>query len=138
MSERPVRAARCGTCAFWDRLSDRAGYCRRNAPAALDARDLAAHWPSTGQHERCGEGIEAGAGVERMVRCGDCVFWQCNPGGGLDPQNRRDERIGWWRKAGYCFRHAPNPTADPGNRGFWFATHEDDRCGMGEAADHGN
>jgi hypothetical protein len=80
---------------------------------------------------RCGEGILR----ERrpaLISCGECRFWHTSPSGGIDPQTRRDARRDWWKNAGHCVRHAPQPSSYPGNRGFWRATGSEDTCAEGE------
>jgi hypothetical protein len=67
-----------------------------------------------------------------LVLCGDCRFWNTNPNGGIEPQDRRDARREWWQSAGHCVRHAPEPSSDPGCRGFWRATGRGDSCAEGE------
>ncbi len=126
------RASSCATCRFWDEAAH--GLCRRRAPVTADQPDRVAHWPSTEAGQRCGDGVERAAEAKERVSCGRCVFWHPNPAGGLDPQDRRDERADWWREAGHCLRHAPLPGSDPGCRGFWRATHVTDGCGEGETA----
>ena len=85
----------------------------------------------TDAQERCGEGIMRDQ-APALVSCGECRFWHTNPGGGIDPQNRRDARRDWWKTAGHCVRHAPQPSSDPGCRGFWRATSFEDSCAEGE------
>jgi hypothetical protein len=124
---------RCERCAFWRQLGDDFGLCQCHAPRPRERAEPIAHWPVTDPRQGCGDGVPAEEQPDARIRCGDCVFWRTNPAGGLTPQNRGDERVGWWREAGRCLRHAPRPSPDPGNRGFWCATHKDDGCGEGVA-----
>ena len=123
----------CSDCAFWQRVGPQTGNCRRRAPNPSDSVDQIAHWPMTSAHERCGDGVLRGEAAPALVTCGACVFWQSNPTGGLDPQNRRDARVEWWREAGHCVRHSPSPSSEAGARGFWRASHERDCCAEGQA-----
>ena len=100
-------APSCETCAFWNQDGPQDGTCRRSAPRPTEAADQIAHWPMTDGQERCGEGIMRDQ-APALVSCGECRFWRTNPGGGLDPQNRRDARRDWWKTAGHCVRHAPH------------------------------
>ena len=67
-----------------------------------------------------------------MTSCGQCGHWQTNPDGGLNPTDRNDKRMAWWRQAGLCVRRSPGPSSTPGNRAFWRATHTTDFCAEGE------
>jgi hypothetical protein len=124
-------APSCETCAFWHQYGPHDGTCRRSAPRPTEAADEIAHWPMTDAQERCGEGIMRDQ-APALVSCGECRFWHTNPGGGIDPQNRRDARRDWWKTAGHCVRHAPQPSSDPGCRGFWRATSFEASCAEGE------
>jgi hypothetical protein len=124
-------ATSCETCAFWHQHGPHDGTCRRNAPLPTEAADEIAHWPMTDAQERCGEGIMRDQ-APVLVSCGECRFWRTNPGGGIDPLNRRDARRDWWKTAGHCVRHSPQPSSDPGCRGFWRATSFEDSCAEGE------
>ena len=67
-----------------------------------------------------------------LPACRDCLYWrEATVGQGLNPVDRLDQVQDWWRQAGYCMRHAPSPTGEPGCRGFWRATHATDRCAEG-------
>lgn len=129
-----TRAANCGGCVFWKREGTHDGSCRRRAPSPAYNADEISHWPTTTERQRCGDGVAIGAQALVLVPCGTCQFWQTNPGGGLDPQDRKDEFREWWDAAGHCIRHAPDPSAAPGSRGFWRATNIADSCGEGETA----
>lgn len=122
----------CGECTFWAPDGESDGLCRRGAPPPTNRVDQIAHWPLTHKHDRCGDGAQRGPQTARLVSCGECRFWRTNPGGGLDPLDRLDARRDWWDVAGYCVRHAPGPSSNAGNRGFWRATHHTDACGEGE------
>jgi hypothetical protein len=98
----------------------------------MDRADVIAHWAMTKSREGCGEGVRLSAATSGLVSCGQCRFWRANPDGGLDPQNRGDARRAWWREAGHCVRCAPDPSSEPGYRGFWRATHISDTCGEGQ------
>jgi hypothetical protein len=128
----PYSVVRCDRCAFWRQLGDGFGLCHCHAPKPRDRAEPVAHWPVTDPAQGCGDGIATEEQANARTRCGDCVFWTTNPGGGLTPQNRGDERWSWWSEAGRCLRHAPRPSSFPGNRGFWAATHKDDGCSEGE------
>ena len=129
-----IRTANCGECAFWQRDAGRNGSCRRNAPSPGAKPDEVSHWPATSERQWCGDGIARTGQPPALVSCGACRFWQTNPGGGLDPQDRKDEFREWWNAAGHCVRHAPQPSFEAGCRGFWRATHVKDSCGEGETA----
>lgn len=121
----------CGQCAFWERNGGSNGTCRRSAPRPTERADDVAHWPSTAAREGCGDGVVRRDEAVAVILCPQCRYWHTNPGGGLTPQNRRDERQDWWASAGHCARHAPGPSSDPGCRGFWRATHASDGCAEG-------
>jgi hypothetical protein len=121
----------CGNCAFWKRHGEHDGTCRHNAPRPTDAPDEITHWPMTAERDRCADGVPLGSESLVLVTCGECQYWHTHPTGGLDPQNRRDARRDWWDTAGHCLRHAPEPSSDPGCRGFWRATNFNDSCGQG-------
>jgi hypothetical protein len=123
-------ASSCETCVVWYQHGPHDGTCRRNAPRPTEAADEIAHWPMTDARERCGESIMRDQ-APALVSCGECRFWHTNPGGGIDPQNRRDARRDWWKTAGHCV-HAPQPSSDPGCRGFWGATRFEDSYAEGE------
>lgn len=123
----------CAACAFWDQSAAQRGLCRHGAPSTGERPDTIARWPATGPQERCGDAVPAGDAA--IVRCGGCRYWWPNPNGGLNPLDRGDERLAWWREAGHCLRHAPRPGADPGHRGFWPATHHSDGCAEGLPAE---
>jgi hypothetical protein len=127
-------APSCGECAFWHQRGPHDGTCRRSAPKPAEAADEIAHWPLTPSRERCGEGVLRNGQTLALVSCGECRFWHTNPGGGIDPQDRRGARRDWWEAAGHCVRHAPRPSSDPGCRGFWRATGLEDSCAEGEVA----
>jgi hypothetical protein len=124
-------ATSCGSCKFWHQHGPDGGTCRRSAPLPTEAADEIAHWPMTDTRDRCGEGIMRDQGPA-LVSCGECRFWRTNPGGGIYPLNRRDARRDWWKTAGHCVRHAPQPSSDPGTRGFWRATSFEDSCAEGK------
>jgi len=124
----------CDRCVFWHQLGDRFGLCRRVAPVPRERAETIAHWPMTGPHEGCGDGVTLEAPSAGRVRCGDCAFWRTTRAGGMTPRNRGDEHAAWWNAAGLCTRHAPHPSPDAGNRGFWCATNRNDGCGEGQAA----
>lgn len=119
---------RCSDCRFWERASGRSGLCRRHAPSPHQRKDEVVHWSETGGEDGCGEGMR---GSGPLVRCVDCLYWS-QPGGGLNPQRRRDEPADWWQQAGHCFRYAPHPSPEPGARGFWRVTSGKDGCGDGK------
>jgi hypothetical protein len=119
----------CGDCIFWDHADNEEGLCRRHAPSVGQRVDDVAHWPETRAENGCGEG--ARDADRRPVTCSACVYWS-RPGGGLDPQRRRDEPADWWRQAGHCLRYSPQPSPEPGARGFWRVTAERDSCGDGK------
>lgn len=120
---------KCGDCIFWDRCGDNDGLCRRHAPCASQRADDVAHWPETHADDGCGEGAR---GSGRPVSCAACGYWS-QPSGGLSPQRRRDQPADWWRHAGHCRRYAPQPTPEPGARGFWQVTSGRDGCGDAKA-----
>jgi len=130
MSERPERPANCGACAFWRKLRETDGLCCRHAPDASHESDQVAHFPQTRITQWCGEGVAA-APKSIGSRCSDCVFW-CRPRLGLQPLDRGDMPVSWWDRAGLCARNAPRPIHEPGLRGFWRATLDQDFCGEGE------
>ena len=68
------------------------GTCRRRAPRPADRADQITHWPTTLSRERCGDGVLREVQMPALVSCGQCRFWRTNPGGGLNPLDRRDER----------------------------------------------
>jgi hypothetical protein len=126
---------RCDGCAFWRHMNGPAGTCRRMAPWAGHGAAEAARWPETDAAEGCGDGRPAAAQSPPLPRCRDCLYWrEAVAGAGLNPLDRRDHVKGWWRDAGYCVRHAPAPTTEPGFRGFWRVTHATDGCGEGQTA----
>lgn len=125
-------APSCGKCAFWYQNGPLDGTCRRRAPSSAITTNEIAHWPMTLSQERCGDGVLRNDQVPPLVSCHECRFWQTNITGGIDPMNRRDAPREWWQSAGHCLRHAPEPSSDPGCRGFWHATSRTDRCGEGE------
>jgi hypothetical protein len=120
----------CGDCIFWDHAQDGEGLCRRHAPTPSQKVDEVAHWPETRAENGCGEG--APVAERRPVKCADCIYWN-QPSGGLNPQRRRDETADWWRHGGHCLRLSPQPSPEPGARGFWRATSGNDSCGDGKA-----
>jgi hypothetical protein len=120
----------CAGCAHWAPLTTRDGACRRYAPRPRDAANEAAHWPRTHAMDVCGEWRDA-ARERTRIQCGYCAFWK-HPAEGLHPENFADQAEDFWRQAGYCLRHAPKPSAAPGQRAFWRATHRFDGCAEGE------
>jgi hypothetical protein len=123
---------RCGDCAFWTPDGAHDGFCRHRAPCPTEVASQIANWPRTNERERCGDGALRDPETPAMVSCGRCRFWQPNAGGGLDPVNKHDKRRAWWETAGYCVRHAPAPSSDPGCRGFWQVTGINDACAEGQ------
>lgn len=119
----------CAGCAFWRKLRENEGMCRRLAPEPSHRPEEAAHFPQTHSREWCGEGVAA-ASLSIGSPCADCVFWR-HPDGGLNPVNRGDMPMSWWAHAGICARHAPRPTSEPGPRAFWRATQDTDFCAEG-------
>ena len=133
MTDQPLRPANCGSCAFWRKLRESEGMCCRHAPAAAHLPERVAHWPQTHSHQWCGEGIAA-APLSIGSRCADCIFWR-RPELGLNPVNRGEMQMAWWKRAGLCTRNAPHPVSEPGPRAFWRATLDTDFCGEGVARD---
>ncbi len=122
----------CGACAFWKETSRQDGTCLHNAPRPTERVDQIAHWPVTGRQDWCGEAAPHAADGPRVVGCRECRYWmQHGDAAGLDPQDRLDRRMDWWRDAGHCVRHAPGSASSPGLRGFWRATHGLDGCAEG-------
>ncbi|RBP04159.1 hypothetical protein DFR50_14032 [Roseiarcus fermentans] len=129
MSDATERPGNCGACAFWRKLRESDGLCRRWAPQATSHPEAVAHWPLTHRGDGCGDGIAA-AEFSLVVDCATCVSWR-RPSLGLHPVNRGDMPMTWWAHAGTCTRHAPHPVREPGPRGFWPATLDVDGCGEG-------
>lgn len=129
MTDEPVRPPNCGACAFWGKLRDNEGVCRRRAPEATKRPEAAAHWPLTRRIDGCGDGV-AGAPLSLGADCANCLHWR-RPEQGLRPVNRGDMPMSWWIRAGHCTRHAPRPDSEPGPRGFWPATLNSDFCAEG-------
>jgi hypothetical protein len=122
----------CGGCAFWRHMSGVGGTCHRNAPAPGHGSSEVAHWPGTDATDSCGDGAAAATSTVHVTLCRDCRYWHDPTAGrGLSPVDRRDQTKGWWMQAGYCVRHAPGPSREPGYRGFWRATHATDGCAEG-------
>lgn len=121
-------ARNCGECAFWARLYEQVGVCRRHAPVSTWRSDEVAHWPETRESQVCGEGLVAAK--QPGAKCANCIYWRRMPTG-MNPVDRGDMPKAWWARAGVCIRAAPRPSAEPGPRAFWQATGEDDGCGDG-------
>jgi hypothetical protein len=121
----------CSTCAYWQSIRDDDGLCRRRAPAAASRAEEVAHWPQTHGYQGCGEGKPASS--EKLATCGSCAFWR-RYNGGMHPMNRADMPNSWWGRAGLCVKRAPEPSTEPGPRGFWRATANADSCGEGVPA----
>ncbi len=123
----------CSGCAFWEHAGVDQGMCRCHAPRPGTEVDEVAHWPETLAEDGCGAGIHHEPENARVIRCADCAYWhQPHRGKGLFPMNRKDEVTSWWAQAGHCRRHAPCPSSQPGQRGYWRATHESDGCAEGK------
>jgi hypothetical protein len=122
----------CHVCAFWEHSENDDGRCRRHPPPAAGEVDEVAHWPLTHSRDSCGEGIPAAPGKIRYVRCASCDYWHSSPGG-IEPMQRRDQPMTWWRQAGRCVRLAPLPSPEPGPRAHWSVTHVTDGCAEGKA-----
>ena len=107
----------CAGCAFWRKLRENEGMCRRLAPEPSHRPEEAAHFPQTHSREWCGEGVAA-ASLSIGSRCADCVFWR-HPDGGLNPVNRGDMPMSWWAHAGIApaTRRAPPPNRGPAPSG---------------------
>jgi hypothetical protein len=129
MDDALIRPRNCGECAYWEKLREHEGLCRRHAPRAASQAEAIAHWPQTQPQQWCGEGIVAAA--RPGSTCAACLYWRHSEGG-LDPTNRGDMLKAWWARAGICLRYAPRPVSEPGPRAFWKATGEGDGCGEGE------
>lgn len=123
-----VPARNCGECAFWNRLHDVVGICRRHAPEATFRSDEVAHWPETREGQFCGEGRVSDKGL--VATCASCLYWR-RKSTGLNPVDRGDMPKAWWSRAGICVRGGPRPSAEPGPRAFWQATGGEDGCGDG-------
>jgi hypothetical protein len=132
VTETPMQ--RCDDCTLWDHKSGRTGICRAHAPVPGGQPDEIVHWPETYLEDGCGDGVTGSRDSPGFIRCSDCAYWhQPNRGEGLAPMDRQDEGRDWWANAGHCRRHAPNPSATPGPRGFWRATHGDSGCAEGKS-----
>jgi ribosomal protein L37E len=129
LNDAPEIPADCAHCAFWRRMREYEGSCRRRAPEADQRAEQVAHWPQTHSRQWCGEGALAVSPAPAST-CADCRYWR-HPEGGLNPVDRGDMPMAWWALAGYCARHAPKPVPEPGARAFWRATHSADSCGEG-------
>ena len=129
MTEASDLPADCARCAFWRRMREYEGACRRRAPDASVRAEEIAHWPQTHSRQGCGEGASARSPAPGAT-CGECVYWR-HPDGGLNPVDRGDMPMAWWVQAGHCARRAPRPVAEAGARAFWRATHSSDSCGEG-------
>ncbi|MGD0185299.1 MAG: hypothetical protein ABSC25_08610 [Roseiarcus sp.] len=121
--------ADCAHCAFWFRMREHEGICRRHAPESGMRSEEVAHWPLTHAHQWCAEGALAASPAPGST-CADCSYWR-RPEGGLNPVDRGDMTMAWWTRAGNCAHHAPRPVSEPGARAFWRATHSADSCGEG-------
>ena len=125
-----AKARNCGECAYWRRLHEQVGVCRRHAPHPSWRSDEVAHWPETRETQVCGESLVA---TERAgAQCVSCLYWR-RSGTGMNPVDLGDMPKAWWSRAGLCVRSAPRPSAEPGPRAFWQATGDDDGCGDGVA-----
>jgi hypothetical protein len=129
MSDAPGPAVQCAGCAFWRHGRESEGVCRRRAPDTGARGEEVAHWPQTRAQQGCGDGVAAPT-PSAAVTCGECVFWR-RPAHGFSPVDRGDMPMSWWAHAGYCARHAPKPSSEPGARAFWRATSSADGCGEG-------
>lgn len=119
----------CAECVYWRQGRDNDGTCRRRAPDASARGEDVAHWPQTRGSQGCGDGA-AKTSDSVVATCGDCLFWR-RPARGFSPFDRGDMPMSWWAHAGFCGRHAPKPTSEPGLRAFWRATSSADGCGEG-------
>jgi len=128
MTEPPSLPASCAGCAYWQQLREREGLCRRFAPRTSRHSDAVAHWPQTHSRQVCGDGVAVNA--PHGASCAACQYWRSSATG-LNPVDRGDMLKSWWARAGHCVRHAPQPTSEPGPRGFWSVTADVDRCGEG-------
>jgi len=120
---------RCTACRFWQR-GQFEGLCRLHAPGAAAHPYDVARWPETRALEGCGEGEPSPPepGSEKADQtCRACVFWE-RPGVGIDPTQRGDHHLAWWRDAGFCRRRSPRPGVDIGRHAYWYATHSTDHC----------
>lgn len=120
----------CQNCTFWASGAGKAGHCKRNAPRPTEAVDQIAYWPETFAADWCGE-AQARTELPSTIRCEACAFWSRVGLDGIFPIDRLGARTDWWREAGHCVRHAPAPSSDGGQRGFWRATHKSDGCAEG-------
>jgi hypothetical protein len=124
-------ATACADCAYWEKVREVDGHCRRFAPEAARLAEEVSHWPLTHARQGCGDGETAACATPR-VTCAVCIYWRRYKGG-LHPMNRSDMPNNWWARAGVCIRRAPKPAAEPGPRAFWRATADIDFCGEGVA-----
>ena len=128
MSTTLAQETSCARCAFWQKVRENEGLCRRRAPGAAYRADQVAHWPQTRADQGCGDGSDRTQAL--FCHCDDCVYWRRYKDG-LHPMNRSDMPNSWWLNAGLCTRHAPTPITEPGPRAFWRATAASDGCGEG-------
>lgn len=132
MTDTPIIATSCASCAYWEKMRDGAGLCRRYAPDAARLAEEVSRWPLTHAGQGCGDGLRGNA--EPHLTCSHCVYWRSYKDG-LHPMNRSDMPNSWWARAGVCTRRAPRPANEPGLRAFWRATAASDYCAEGVAAD---
>ena len=117
---------RCRGCTFWRPAGEAEGTCHRHAPRPGSGAAEVAHWPETDATAYCGDAEPALAEHCGCRHAGTaCIRSQSIGGKGLDPVDRLDQRQSWWKAAGCCMRHAPQPTGEPGCRGFWRADARD-------------
>jgi hypothetical protein len=122
----------CEGCAFWRRLDQEGGSCRRRAPTPGNRPDEIAHWARTHRDDVCGEWRAVSLEMRSTVKCAECIYWRRSAHGSV-PVDSLDQFSDWWKHSGHCLRVAPVPSTEPGNRSFWPATHQNDGCAEGIA-----
>ncbi len=124
-------AVACQACQFWMTTNGQNGHCKCNAPRPTEGADQIAHWPETFADDLCGQGKPRDTSLG-MLTCESCAFWcRSRATEGIYPIDRLGARTKWWSDAGHCKRHAPGPSSDSGQRGFWRVTHSSDGCAEG-------
>lgn len=119
----------CSLCRFWAPLRPNEGVCQRYAPSP-DVNRAIAHWRQSHGTQWCGH-FDAGTPDNAPTTCFDCRFWRARAAGAM-PVDRLDKPAAWWENAGHCYRHAGQPSSEPGPRAFWPATNGLNSCGDGE------
>jgi hypothetical protein len=132
MTDRGYKPPTCGECAFWRRAEAPDGHCRLLAPWPGADPNIPAHWARTRPEDFCGDWrARNDAAAPHYVTCARCRFWE-HIAGGITPVDLADQLPVWWSRAGHCKRSPPRPSALPGNKAFWLATHESDGCFEGK------